>query len=313
MNKALIRMIRWPNLLIMALSMYLMYVPVIQHLLGPEASALGMSTLNFILLLAATLLIAAGGYIINDIADVTADQTNKPGKNAIGSLISVSRAQLLYYIISLAGIAAGSVLSFQVHTPVLALLFVFTAGLLWFYAKDYQCRPLLGNMVIGVLSALSFGLVFMFEVLALRNHNVPVTMQHYAFEMALKITLIYMAFAFLTSLIREIVKDVEDATGDHRVGCRTFAVVYGQKKAGNLALGATLLGLAGAFIIQWFFYKHGMVLLFFYFFLVDLLFSMVAYKLLRATGKKDFSSLSLWTKLLMLTGVLSMALFYFGG
>jgi len=117
------------------------------------------------------------------------------------------------------------------------------------------------------------------------------------------LVLIYMGFAFLVSLLREVVKDIEDMEGDRKTGCLTLPVTYGAKKAKNVAVIINVLGLPASFAIQLFFYRNGFNVLFLFFFLVDLLFAFVQ--------KSHFSALSLWIKLLMVTGILSMGLFYF--
>lgn len=313
MIKTFFRIIRWPNLLIIAFSMYLMYDAIVRRFMVSDAAQMGMQWQNLFMLITATIFIAAGGYIINDIVDQSADQINKPGKNAIGTIISAKKAKTLYIVITVIGVISGSAVAFSINTAVFSLLFVFTAGLMWFYAKDYQCRPLLGNIIIAILSALSFGLVFIVQLLTIKNQTQQIVLKADAFDLALKATLIYTTFAFLTTLIREIVKDIEDYSGDTQVGCNTYAVQYGTKKANTLALIISFLGLATSFFIQWIFYTNGLMLLFFYFFLIDFLFGLVIYRLSLAKEKKDYSSLSLSIKLLMLTGILSMALFFFQG
>ena len=311
MIKAFFQLIRWPNLFLLVLSMYLMYVPIVQHLMGIRSATAGLDTIGFLLLVTATLLLAAGGYIINDMEDVEADNVNKPGKNNIGTMFTVQQAQVLYTLTTLGGVAAGALVSFRVDRPEFVLIFLFTAGLMWSYAKGYQYRPLLGNLLVAFPSASSFGLVFLFQVLALQNQTVDVGLQ--AYRLTLHVTLVYISFAFLVSLLREVVKDMEDIEGDRLVGSRTFVIVYGLQKAKNLSLTVAFVGLIASFLMQWVFLSQSLLLLFYYFFLVDFLFGYIIYKLMQAKEKKDYAALSRWIKLLMLTGVLSMALFYFGG
>jgi len=123
--------------------------------------------------------------------------------------------------------------------------------------------------------------------------------------------LIYMGFAFLVSLFREVVKDIEDFAGDDRFGCRTFAVVYGIDKARFLALIVAIIGLIASAWFQYYFYTASFTLLFVYFFLVNALFIWSIYLLLKVNQKEDYSRLSVVIKTLMLLGILSMALFYF--
>jgi len=115
----------------------------------------------------------------------------------------------------------------------------------------------------------------------------------------------------LVSLLREVVKDMEDVEGDRQTGCLTLPVAYGVKKAKNVAMAVNLLGLIASFAIQWVFYKNGFIILFLFFFLIDLLFGFVLLKLASINRKEHFSLLSLWIKLLMIAGILSMGLFYF--
>lgn len=308
---AFFRLIRWPNLLMIVISMKLLLFFVISPALGLEWFAGGMDVWEFSLLVLATLFIAIGGYLVNDFADMNPDSINKPGKNLVGGKFSVLMTNTLYWIFTVSGVVLGTLMSYLLNQINYGLIFLFVAGLLWFYSQKYQCQPLVGNIVIAFLSALSFGLVWLFEFFALSNNASVFTDVQSNFGMVNKLVLIYMGFAFLMSLLRELVKDIEDYEGDDRFGCRTFAVVYGKNKARILALIVLFVGLVASFWIQFYFYTASFILLFAYFFLVDVLFVWCIYLLLRVKQKADYSSLSLSIKILMFTGVLSMALFYF--
>ena len=311
MIKSFFKLIRWPNLLIVLASMFFMLFLVIRPVLGTAGSHFGMSTFMFVLLALATVFIAISGYIINDIKDQETDAVNRNMKNPVGTIFSQRQAAWLYVIFTFLGLAAGSYLAFLVQKFQYALIFLLTAGLLWYYSERYQCQPITGNIVVAFLSALSFGLVWLFEIFAMQLHPYALPILPENLKLANKIVFIYMGFAFLVSLLREIVKDIEDYNGDEKTGCLTFAVAYGLKKAKILALVVNLAGLAGVMILQWFFYTNAFMMLFWFFMLVDVIFISVGIKLLRADNKTDFSHLSLWIKTLMLTGILSMGLFYF--
>jgi 4-hydroxybenzoate polyprenyltransferase len=269
----------------------------------------GMTLGELSLLIVAVLFTAAGGYVINDLNDLKTDAINKPGKNVFEKSFSVKRGKVFYWVFTLGGILAGSVLSFLLHKNSYALIYIFTAGLLWFYATRYECQPLVGNFVVAFLSALSFGLVWLYELMALQMQAVVV--DRHRLLLVNTLVLIYMGFAFLVSLLREVVKDIEDEKGDRQTGCLTFPVTYGIKKAVNMAIAVNLSGLVASFAIQWFFYKNGFNVLFLFFFLVDFLFGFILLKLVTAGRKEHFNLLSLWIKLLMVAGILSMGLFYF--
>lgn len=306
-----LKLIRWPNLLMIVISMKLLLFFVISPALGLPWLEGGMDAWEFSLLVLATLFIAIGGYLINDVFDMNADSVNKPGGNLVGGKFSVFFTQTLYWVFTIVGVLMGVLLSYLLNQINYALIFLFVAGLLWFYAEKYQCQPLVGNVVIAILSALSFGLVWLFEFFALSNHAQVFTEVQANFRLVNKLVLIYMGFALLVSLLREVIKDIEDFAGDDRFGCRTFPVVYGKNKARNVALGIAIAGLLAAFWFQYYFITASFVMLFIYFFIVDVLFGMIIFQLLKAKEKADYSHLSTMIKILMLAGVLSMALFYF--
>ncbi|HDL01149.1 MAG TPA: hypothetical protein ENH23_02840 [candidate division Zixibacteria bacterium] len=303
------KMIRWPNLMMVILSMSFLLFLLIRPGLGLVVPAAGLSLTSFLLLVVAVLLTAMGGYVINDLKDLQTDALNKPGKNAFGTTFTGKQGWIFYWIFTVGGILAGSLLSFLLGKGSYLLIFILTAGLLWFYATRYECQPLVGNLVVAFLSALSFGLVWLYELMALQAHAVQIV--HPRLLLVNELVLIYMGFAFLISLLREVVKDIEDVEGDRQTGCLTLPVIYGIQKAKNVAIAVNLSGLIASFAIQWFFYENGFNVLFLFFFLVDLLFGLVLLKLMNAVRKEHFSLLSLWIKLLMVAGVLSMGLFYF--
>ena len=308
---AFLKLIRWPNLLLIVISMKLLLFFVISPVLGLPWLAGGMNVLEFSLLVGATLFIAIGGYLINDFFDMNVDSVNKAGGNLVGGKFSVLFTQTFYWIFTITGVLMGVLLSYLLNQINYALVFLFVAGLLWFYSEKYQCQPLVGNVVVAILSALSFGLVWLFEFFALSNHAQLFTEVQANFRLVNRLVLIYMGFAFLVSLLREVVKDIEDFAGDDRFGCRTFPVVYGKTKARRLALIIAIAGLLAAFWFQYYFFTASFNIVFVYFFIVDALFVANIFLLLKAKEKSDYSKLSILIKLLMLAGVLSMALFYF--
>ena len=299
---------RWPNLVIIVLSMIFMHRLVILPLLHiPEAMPAGY----FLLLLSAVLSITAAGYVINDYFDIDTDYVNKPGRNKVGSLISENSALNLFYVLSAFGIISGAVLSWMVNEINFTLIFLFTAGILWYYSQRYKCMPVTGNLVVSFLSALSFGLVWLFDFFALKNNPVMFTKAQNGFAIVSKIVFIYMIFAFLSSFFRELIKDMEDMEGDKTVGCRTFAVVKGIKKSKYLASAAGIILLLLLIWSQIFFYRLGFYLLFGYFLIMDAFLLLMLYKLKESADIVDFYNLSDMAKIFMFLGILSMPVIFF--
>ena len=307
-----LKLIRWPNLLIMLFSMSIILFFIIVPSLGIKVFYDGLTLGQFALLVFSTIFIAIGGYIINDVFDIHADSVNKPDIDSpVGNSISIETANTLYWVFTILGVLMGTFLSYLVNQINFGLIFLFSSGLLWFYSQKYQCQPLVGNIVIAFLSALSFGLVWLFEFYALSNNaNVFVTVQP-NFGLVNRIVVIYMGFAFMVTLLREVVKDIEDFNGDNRFGCITFTVKYGITASKVLALIIAYTSLFASVFVQFTFFKSNFNFLFGTFFIIDILFISVILMLHKASTKSNYSALSTIVKVIMLVGILSMILVYF--
>jgi len=306
-----LNLIRWPNLLIIAISMCFTLFFVINPLLGLQGFEAGINALGFLLLILSTLLIAVGGYLINDYFDMDIDRINKPGKNQVGMRFPVSTVQLSYWIVNVVAVIMGFVVAWMSGKVLYGLVFVFTAGLLRFYSERYQCMPLIGNLVIAFLSALSFGLVWFFDFFSMMNDPVVFATVQASFPLVNKVLLIYLGFAFLTGLLRELVKDIEDIEGDTRYGCNTFPVQYGTTNTKRFGIAVALTGLLLSVWAQTFFLQAGFMWLSAFFILIDLGFLLIAFLFIRAKEKSKYSRLSVIIKILMLAGIFSMILIYF--
>ena len=305
------RLIRLPNLIIIAITMFMVLYFLVCPILGIEIFNGGMETLEFVLLISATLLISSGGYIINDVFDINSDSVNKPEKNMVGSFITIETANKLYWITTISGVLLGTLVSYLINQINFGLIFLFSAGLLWFYSQKYSCQPLIGNIVISVLSAVTLGLVWLFEFYALAGKPYIFTEVQTNFSVVSRFVFIYMGFAFIITFIREIVKDIEDYIGDDRFGCRTLPVRYGVLIAKYTALALSTICLAMLLLLQMFFSKGNYDLHFYWFALVDVFMLLIIFKLQKSSKREDYSVVSKLLKYLMLAGVLSMILFKF--
>ena len=284
---------------------------IIAQGLGINVFSDGLSLGEFILLIVSTILIAIGGYIINDIADVNTDSINKPEKHTTESAFSIEFANTVYWITTTIGVLLGVFLSYLVSQINFGLIFLLSAGLLWFYSQKYQCQPLVGNIVIAFLSALSFGLVWLFEFYALSNNPEVFVAVQSNFSLINRFVIIYMGFAFIVSLFREVIKDMEDYKGDNRFGCSTFTVKYGISAFKILALVVAYIALLASLYVQYSFFNSAYNLLFGVFFLIDILFILIISLLHKASSKFNYSKLSILIKILMIYGIFSMIFFYF--
>jgi len=303
--------LRLPNLGIIVLTQYLLRICIIGTYFGFGGVSPALSEFNFSLLVLSTVLIAAGGYVINDIFDIEIDKINKPDKVLINKTISLSKAYRLYYGLTIAGTLIGFYLAFAVQYFLLGFIFVATVLLLWFYSSKYQKTVLWGNIFISGLSAMVIIIVWLFELYALRADILTYTEVMKQIRVVSILVAAYGLFAFLVSMIREVAKDIEDRDGDKSAAYKTLPITVGTKKAKlliNVLIVISILFLAFA---QYQLYVKGIVLVFWYLLVaVQTLFLFLLYNSVKAESKEDFHFLSNACKIIMVAGILSMQLFY---
>ena len=143
---AFFRMVRWPNLVFIALTQVLFYFCIYMPLYGQA------QTKKLILLVIASVLIAAAGYIINDYFDLNIDRVNKPSKNVIDTVIHRRSAIIWHLALSVAGVLLTA-LAVGLRYWYLVLANLVCVALLWFYSTSFKRQLLIGNVVISLLTA----------------------------------------------------------------------------------------------------------------------------------------------------------------
>jgi 4-hydroxybenzoate polyprenyltransferase len=305
-----LKIFRPPNLAIIILTQYLIRYCLLNPFYTNSGIFFAISAFNFALLVLATLLIAAGGYIINDILDVESDKINKPDKVWIGKLMTKKRAYILYLTLTIIGVIIGFYLSFYIGYIMFGLIFVAIALLLYFYSTTYQKIAILGNIAISFLSAMVILIVWLYEFFALRSQ--PVLFAEVMPDLKYISTLVqsYAVFAFLTSIIREIVKDIEDRDGDMKAGYRTLPIVYGVSTSKMIVMILAILTMAALGYGQYVLFQNNLMIVFWYLLIaVQTLFAYLLFLTIKSKNKEDFKSVSDAAKIVMVAGILSMQLF----
>ena len=291
-------LIRWKNLAIIALTQYLIrYTLIVPFIDFPS-----LNDIEFLILVFSTILVAAAGYIINDYFDIQVDQINKR-KVIVGNTIKRREAMALHFIFSGFGVIMGFYLARKVGIWNLGLINLFCASALWFYSTHFKRNYLIGNLLISLLSALVLIIVALYDILPVSEQNAINAIDVF------KIICMYAAFAFITTLIREIVKDLEDLDGDQQMGYETYAIISGKKKAKNIVQVLSLFTILGiAWILNSQFQADLYSFLYVLFF-VEVPFLYFVWKLKKAKNSSDFYSLSSLMKIIMLLGTISMLVF----
>ena len=300
------RLVRLPNLLIVAVTQYLLQYFVLLPMLEEAGLSPTLDGFHFFLLVFDTVLIAAGGYLVNDILDYEMDVLNKPGKVFINQTISRQQAVILYVLLSLTGLEIAWYLAGHVSNRTLFAIYPVAVGLLWLYSRDLKKIPLAGNLLVSLFCAFVAGVVLFAE----RELFAQITAQQP--DLARRISILfsgYLLFAFLSTMLREIVKDIEDMEGDRQLGLRTLPISFGQKTARNWALAFNgLLLFASIIFANWLFQNNNWPAFAFTFAGVILPLIYTSWLLVKAVGKDDFSRLSQLIKYVMLAGLMLLVL-----
>lgn len=295
---AFLKLVRWPNLVFIILTQLLFYYCVYIPLFGMN------EYIKLIWLILASVFIAAAGYIINDYFDLNIDQVNKPERNIFVRSVNRRWAIIWHFIFNLIGIVATLVaVGFSKWYLVLANIVVVL--LLWFYSTSFKRQVLIGNVVISLLTAWTVLIVFF----AYTNPQ-HAFMADPASVKFFRISFLYAGFAFVISLVREAVKDMEDLEGDERYGCKTLPIIFGVRTTKIYALIWVVVLTGALLILQLYILQFGWWIAVLYSVLLVILpLLYTVSKLIKASTIPDFAFLSQLTKWIMFTGIVSMIFF----
>lgn len=202
----------------------------------------GFPELSFWLLVASTVLIAAGGNVINDYFDTRTDRINKPDRVIVGRAVKRRVAMLGHWALTGTGVVLGGFVAWRSGQLHLVLIPLFASGALWWYSVKFKRTFLLGNGLVALLVALVPLTVGLYEVPALyARYGHAGTSDTVIHGQLVEITFRFAdlwpwfwgfaGFAFLSTLIRELQKDMADVPGDRADDCRTIPIVLGPRWA----------------------------------------------------------------------------------
>ncbi len=256
-----------------------------------------LSTFDFIIVVVSTLLVAGGGYIINDYYDVSTDKINKPEGVIVGTIISPETAQRIYLIFSALGLFGGFFCG-------LAPVFILMVALLWLYSFRLKKIAILGNLCVALLIWLSAYLVVTAELQNLSFISPLVAQEVRLYGLG------FGLFAGVSTLGREIIKDAEDIEGDRQNNCRTLPIIAGENTTKGVIVFIELLLIAMVVFTYFcasrisFTTRLSTYLLLF----IILPTFLVIVRVIMAQEKSDYTRISRLTKLVMLCGILCMVI-----
>jgi len=296
-----LKLIRYQNLLMLAF----MQLIFRYGFLKLQNVPLALADWQYGLLVLSTVLLAAAGYVINDIFDQDTDIENKPKAIIVGKTITEATAYNIYVALNVTGVAIGFYLSNVILKPGFAAVFILIAATLYIYATSLKQMLLLGNLIVALLLAFSVIIIGIFDLYPVIDYtNQPIMANLFS------ILLDFAIFAFMINFIREIVKDLEDINGDSNQGMKTLPIVLGIHNTTKLA---SILGLIPtAFLLVYinnYFVANNLLattIYAFVFVVAPLLYFSI--KVWPAKTKQEFSKLSLLLKWILFFGIISIAI-----
>ncbi|WP_284652138.1 geranylgeranylglycerol-phosphate geranylgeranyltransferase [Flavobacterium terrisoli] len=294
-----LKLIRYQNLLLLAFMQLVFRYGFLKH----EAIYLFLSDFQYVLLVLATVMIAAAGYIINDIMDQETDNDNKPNNVVIGKRISEAMGYNIYFALNVTGVGIGFYLSNTIQKPTFAGIFIIIVTLLYLYATTFKRMLLVGNLIVAFLLGISILIIGLYDLS-------PLTFESNRKEMGVYFSLLldYALFAFIINFIREIVKDMEDVNGDYNQGMNTLPIVLGVSRTAKVVFG---LAIMATLILLLYINTYLMNNQLYYAVIYGLIFvvgPMIFFlvKIWNAKSKKDFHMLSTVLKWVIFFGILSI-------
>lgn len=310
--REILRIIRWKNLVIVVATMILIRYFLISALAAGMMVmdvtgsmvpvVLKMPWYDFSLLVIATVLLTAGGYVINDYFDIKTDIINR-GNVVVGTVVPRRKAMMLHNLLNIAGVGAGFIVSARAGYFWLGTLFLLASGLLWFYSASYKRQFLIGNLLVGILTAMIPMLVMFFEYPYMYGFYETNSLGHPDYGVLFIWTGGFALFAFITTLAREIIKDIEDYEGDREYGRNTLPVVLGIKST-RLIVAVLLAAVTGLLYIAWGVFLKDVVTLVYISVALAVPVIIVLCMVLTGRCKRRFHDASSLMKVVMLAGLL---------
>ena len=316
-----LKLIRYKNLLIIVITQYLMRWCVIAPFLNTINQEMQFSEGLFALLVLSTVLIAAAGYAINDYFDVKTDFANHPESVIVGTKISRRWAMTYNNIFNFIGVAIGFWISYKIELINLGFLFLFVSGGLWFYSALYKKQLIIGNLIVALFAALVPLLTVIYEIPLLNKVITPLSYDTFVISIMFLFITGYSVFAFLTTLAREIIKDIEDLEGDNEAGRQTIPVTWGIKVSKFIIISILAIIIILLSFISLHFFKDitlkdftllkVFISLFYIFFFIIVPLIYLTIKLTNANNKSQYHFISNGLKGVMLLGLLFSTLLWF--
>lgn len=308
----IVRLTRPINLVIVFITMVVMRYAVLQNLVSQTdiGMKLQLSGFDFFCLILSAVMLTAAGNIINDYFDQKVDRINRPDKVIVGKLVKRRVAIVLHQVLNALSILLAIWVSYRTSYWWPILIPVVISTLLWWYSPVFKKRIFIGNLVVAICTAAVPFWAVVYEIHELHRYYADMLVNSDVFFYRIwSWTLVITGSAFVLTLVREAIKDIEDMQGDGDEQYRTIPIVSGIAFTKQYAIGLMMLFLA---VIGFVSYRVDLINQ-----LIPLLAVVVAillpsavciYSITRAQTKQDFHRAGIHLKWLMLGGLFTLAI-----
>ena len=279
----------------MVLIQYLIRLTLIIPSYGKENV---LSEFYFALLLFSILLIVGAGYTINDYFDIKVDSENKDEHVIVGRTIKRRIALVIHFILTSVGLILGFYIAYKINQLVISIILIVCAYILWIYNLKLKRIFFLANLIVAGLSAIFVTSIATLEIFLKYNHNASIN--------NIKTLILIATFAFILSLMNEIIKDLRTVEGDKKYKIRTLPTVWGLLKTKEFL---KWLSIITAFIISVMaitkFKTNLTALSYAFIFIIGPLFLLNVW-VYKAQHTIDYERISKLNKFIIFTGIMSL-------
>jgi 4-hydroxybenzoate polyprenyltransferase len=276
---SLFSVVRGYNIPVIALAQYLSAI----FILNKEHRALDVILdVNLFLIVLASSLTIASGYIINNFYDAQKDLINRPKKSMLDRLISQGTKLQVYFVLNFIVVMLAFLVSWRA-----AFFFAGYIFLIWFYSHKLKKYPLIGNLTAAFLAVLPFFGILMY------------------FKNFYEVIFAHATFLYLLILTRELIKDLENIKGDLIANYRTIPVMFGEKISKQIIIALTFLTVIPVYLLIDV-YDVGYMDIYFYVGMIVIIYFLD--KLWKAESQQQYQQLHNILKVLIVTGVFSIVL-----
>lgn len=277
---------------------------IINPLLAQKGYELQFSEFNFFLLVLSTVLLTAAGYVINDYFDTKTDLLNRPKSVIVGQYISRRTAMAAHIVLNILGVLIGIYISIKINLYQLGFIYLLITGVLWYYSSSYKRQFLIGNIIVAALTALVPLMTVLYEIPELNSTYADLLISRNSnFYHVFFWILGFSGFAFITTLYREIIKDMQDYEGDNAFGRNTVPIVMGTKYSKLFVILLILFSILSMYFIYFKYLNDALSLIYISITLVVTQLYLI-FIIIRAKDKYDYKKGNILSKIIMLLGIL---------